>query len=267
MLTSTTTVAQVIPVLDVWSKEAAVTASIADASATVCLHSVALSRLLAPGVRPTAWETVAAAVPALLAVLTPLWRWTRLAVTVAHEGAHALVAVCVGRHLTGIRLHSDTSGETLTLGTRSRVPLALVAVAGYAGPALLGLVAAAALSRGYVTAVLWGAFVLLAAMLVYARNLTAVLVIVVLGGALAATSALTGTGVQILAATAATWFLLMAAPRPVVELHRQRRRVRTPGSDADTLARLTLVPAPVWLLVWLAADVWALGTAGRWLLH
>lgn len=237
------------------------------ALAEVWANAVLLGhRFLARDPRLPVWQTALAGVPALLAVLTPAWRWTRLAVTVAHEGAHALVAVCVGRRLTAIRLHGDSSGETLTLGTRSRVPLALVAVAGYAGPGLVGLGAAAVLSRGYVTAVLWAALALLGGMLAYSRSLVAVAVVGTLGAAVAVTSAVGSIQAQALVATTATWFLLVAAPRPVLELHRQRRRRRTPGSDADALARLTLVPAPVWMLVWLAATGWSLVTAGRWLL-
>lgn len=238
-----------------------------DTAAAAWAHAVLLEhRFLARDPRLPLWETAAAAVPALVAVFSPVWRWMRLAVTVAHEGAHALVAVCLGRRLSAIRLHSDTSGETLTLGSRSRVPLALVSVAGYAGPALLGVGAAAAVTRGYVTAVLWGALALLGAVLAYSRSLVAVAVVVVLGAAIAGTSVLAGTHAQAVAATAAAWFLLVAAPRPVLELHRQRRRRRTPGSDADALARLTYVPAPVWLLVWLAVTLWSLVTGGSWLL-
>ena len=40
-------------------------------------------------------------------------------------------------------------------------------------------------------------------------------------------------------AALATWFLLLAAPRTVLELQAARRRRRAPDSDADQLARLT----------------------------
>jgi hypothetical protein len=54
-----------------------------------------------------------------------------------------------------------------------------------------------------------------------------------------------------------TWFLLLAAPRPVLELQRSRRHgPRT--SDADVLARLTHVPGLVWVGVFAAVT---LGTA------
>ena len=44
-----------------------------------------------------------------------------------------------------------------------------------------------------------------------------------------------------------TWFLLLAAPRPVLELQGARRRGRARDSDADQLARLTGVPGIVWI--------------------
>jgi hypothetical protein len=73
------------------------------------------------------------------------------------------------------------------------------------------------------------------------------------------------------------WSLLLSAPRAVVELQRQRRRLRRRGvgrtapgrsgldSDADQLARLTGVPAGLWSgLFWLVC----LGclVVGGWLL-
>ncbi len=60
---------------------------------------------------------LAALAAAALLVLSPaLWRPCRHAVTIAHEGAHGLVALAAGRRLSGIRLHSDTSGLTVSAG-------------------------------------------------------------------------------------------------------------------------------------------------------
>jgi hypothetical protein len=63
-----------------------------------------------------------------------------------------------------------------------------------------------------------------------------------------------------------TWFLLLAAPRPVLELQRQRRGGRGATSDADQLARLTMLPAIVWVGFFLLVTVGALALGGRWLL-
>ena len=51
-----------------------------------------------------------------------------------------------------------------------------------------------------------------------------------------------------------TWLLLLAAPRPPLELLASgRRRRRT--SDADQLAGLTHLPAVVWILLLLLANL------------
>ncbi|MGB5951233.1 MAG: M50 family metallopeptidase, partial [Ornithinimicrobium sp.] len=54
---------------------------------------------------------------ALLAVGSPQgYRLIRHGVTVLHEVGHAGIALLVGRRLSGIRLHSDTSGVTVSRG-------------------------------------------------------------------------------------------------------------------------------------------------------
>src|SRR5918993_3310542 len=92
----------------------------------------------------------AAAAVALLVVATPaLWRPARTVVTIAHEGAHGLAALATGRSLAGIRLHSDTSGLTVSRGRPSGIGMVATLLAGYPGPAVFGLAAAFVLSRGY----------------------------------------------------------------------------------------------------------------------
>jgi hypothetical protein len=51
-------------------------------------------------------------VAAALVVLA--WPLTRTVVTICHEAGHAAAAVLVGRKLAGIRVHSDTSGLTVS---------------------------------------------------------------------------------------------------------------------------------------------------------
>ncbi len=46
-----------------------------------------------------------------------------------------------------------------------------------------------------------------------------------------------------------TWFLLFGAIRPMFELQTKRRRGAARDSDIDQLARLTALPALLWLLV------------------
>jgi hypothetical protein len=63
-----------------------------------------------------------------------------------------------------------------------------------------------------------------------------------------------------------TWFLLLAAPRPVLELQSLRRRGQARTSDADQLARLTRVPGLVWVVVFLGVTVGCLLLGASWLL-
>ena len=63
---------------------------------------------------------------------------TRIAITIAHESGHAAASLLSGRRLEGIRLHADTSGETVSRGRRNRPGIIVTALAGYLTPPLLG---------------------------------------------------------------------------------------------------------------------------------
>ncbi len=80
------------------------------------------------------------------------WHLSRGLITIAHEGGHALVAVLTRRKLRGIRLHSDTSGVTLTRGRPTGPGMVLTAAAGYIAPSLVGLGAAWLTDAGHVDA-------------------------------------------------------------------------------------------------------------------
>jgi Peptidase M50B-like len=207
-----------------------------------------------------------AAVAAILVLSPTLWRPTRHVVTIAHEGAHGLVALAAGRRLSGIRLHSDTSGLTVSAGKPSGLGMVLTCAAGYTGPALFGLGAAALLAAGHAIGLLWALLALLALLLVQIRNWYGLWSVLVTGAVVfGATWWLPPEG-QAAFAALATWFLLLAAPRTVLELQGSRRRRRAPDSDADQLARLTPFPALVWVGVFLLVDVGALLLGGYWLL-
>ncbi len=204
---------------------------------------------------------------AALLLLTPqAWPWSRHLVTIAHEGAHGVAALLSGRRLAGIRLHSDTSGLTLSHGRPTGPGMVLTAAAGYLGPGLLGLGAAYLVQVGHAVGMLWLALVLLAALLVQIRNLFGLWVVLVVGVAVFALSWWATATVQVLVAHVVTWFVLLAAPRAVLELHVQRRRGRAHTSDADVLARLTRVPGLVWVGLFWLANTTALLVGGYWLL-
>jgi len=207
-------------------------------------------------------------VAALLAVAVDgLWRWSRNLVTIVHEAGHAVTAVLTGRRLTGIRLHSDTSGLTLSTGRPSGPGMVATAAAGYLAPSLAGLIGVVLLAFDQVTVMLWAATGMLLAMLVMVRNAYGALSLVLTGAIVVAVSLLAGADVQAGFAYAVTWFLLLAAVRPVGELWRERRRRGQGRTDADQLARLTRVPGGVWVgffglgtLAALAAGGWVLLT-------
>ncbi|MEY6566476.1 M50 family metallopeptidase [Streptomyces sp. PGLac3x] len=214
---------------------------------------------------PEFWLVVATGVAALAVVLWgPAWRPARNAITIAHEGGHGLIALVTGRTLEGIRLHSDTSGLTVSRGRPTGPGMILTALAGYTAPSLLGLGGAWLLAAGHITLLLWVATALLLALLVMVRNAYGVLTVLITGGLFVAVSWLAGSEVQALFAYAAVWFLLIGGVRPVFELQSKRRRGGAPDSDADQLARLTHAPAAIWLFLFHAVALCSLiGGGGR----
>ena len=201
---------------------------------------------------------------ALVLVVQPAaWRWTRILVTITHEGGHATAAILSGRRLRGIRLHSDTSGLTLSSGRPSGPGMVVMLMAGYLGPAMVGLGAAGLLLVGRGLGLLWLFVALLAVMLVQIRNFFGFLAVIGVGVALGLVSWFLPPDLQAALAYLLTWMLLLAAPKPVLELIGQRRRPRTrpsvghtaPRSDVDQLAALTRTPAWAWLGLFLVANL------------
>ncbi len=142
---------------------------------------------------PDLWVIVATLVAAAAVVVPQApWRLARNAITIAHEGGHGLVALLTGRTLTGIRLHSDTSGLTVSRGKPTGIGMILTAAAGYTAPPLLGLGGAALLGAGRITLLLWLATALLLAVLVMIRNAYGAVSVLVTGGTFVLVSWLTG---------------------------------------------------------------------------
>jgi len=215
---------------------------------------------------PPGWVVAATAVLAVLLVWAPgAWPLTRHVVTIAHEAAHGFAALVTGRQLRGIRLHSDTSGLTVSAGRATGPGMILTTAAGYLGPGLLGLAAAAMLAHHRAVGLLWALLVLLALILIQVRNWFGLWSILFSGAVVFGVSWWLEPQVQSAFAYALTWFLLLAAPRPVLELQAQRRATRAAGSDADQLARLTRVPAVIWVGVFFVVTVGALALGARWM--
>ena len=238
-------------------------------------------RLIGAQSAPPGWVVAAGAAVALLIVISPrLWRVTRIAITIAHESGHAAASLLSGRRLEGIRLHADTSGETVSRGKRSGPGIIITALAGYITPPLLGAGASALLAVHRVTLLLSLFLVLLAVILLLVRNWYGALAVLITAGALFAVMWLAGPALRAAFAYAAAWFLLFGGVRPVVELAQTRTKaVRLPPgyrrptgrpgpgmSDADQLAWLTRVPAGVWVTLFALVATGALVLGARLLI-
>jgi hypothetical protein len=212
------------------------------------------------------WLIALSACAALVIVMyRPSWHISRGLITIAHEGGHALAAVLTRRKLRGIRLHSDTSGVTLTKGRPTGLGMVVTAAAGYIAPSLVGFGAAWLTAEGRIALLLWGVLVLLTCMLLLIRNFFGAVTLLAVGGAVFALSWFAPPEVQTVAAYGAVWFLLLGGLRPIVELQRKRRRGRAPDSDADQLARLTFLPGTIWVALFMLVSLSAL-IAGTYLL-
>ena len=144
--------------------------------------------------------------------------------------------------------------------------MVLTLLAGYVAPSLLGLGGAALLAAGRITLLLWAIILLLFAVLIMIRNVYGFLAVSATSAAVFAVSWLAEPDLQAIFAYAAVWFLLIGGVRPVSELQRLRHRGRSRDSDADQLARLTHVPALVWVGLFGLVNVVALVVGGLLLL-
>src|ERR1700733_5978986 len=231
---------------------------------------------------PPDWVVAVSGVVALIVVINGwFWHLTRNAITIAHEGGHALVSLLAGRRLQGIRLHSDTSGATRSRGRPDGRGLGLTTRAGSLPPPLLGAGAAALLAAHHVVLLLWLVLVLLAATLLAIRNAYGALAVLVTAAAVVAVTWLATARVQAGFGYAAAWFLLLGGVRPVVELQRSRGRARRyhraagpgrgmwqgrgPQADADHPAGGAGGPGGVWVALFLLVAFAALAL-GAWLL-
>ena len=208
-----------------------------------------ISQLAAP--LPGSWLLGSVVAGLLLVLLPGTWHTVRHAVTVVHEGGHGLAAVLTGRRLTGIRLHSDTSGLTVSKGPRTGPGMIITLLAGYTAPAIAALGAAWLLSAGYAAGLLWALLLLLALMLVQIRNWFGLWVVLVGAAVVAGVTWLAPVEWQQVFGLVLVSVLGLGALRASVELQSSRRRAARHGarteSDADQLAGLTHVPGVLWV--------------------
>lgn len=210
---------------------------------------------------PLPWMILVSWVISLALVFTPLWRLTRNGITVVHEGGHALTAILWGRRISGIKLHSDTSGVTISRGNPRGLGAIFTAASGYTAPAILGLSMQYLSSTGHSTLGLAMLSLALLGIFIAIRNLWGIIVVVpLLVGFyfILQFEPLAQVFMLLLVAT----FLTVASLKPIIELQRARKNGTESTTDADMLAQLTFfIPGFIWVLffflVSLAANVLA----------
>jgi preprotein translocase subunit SecG len=193
-------------------------------------------------------------------LLLPTWPRLKHGITIVHEAGHGFAATVTGRRLAGIRLHSDTSGLTVSLGRPRGPGMALTLLAGYPAPSAAGVLVAAAVAAGHAAIALWGAIVLLLLVLVQIRNWYGLWSVLGAGAVVGAVTWFADPAWQMRAALALAALLVLGGLRAAVELPGARRG--DGGSDADQLARITRVPVAVWLLLFVVLGLAAVAGAG-----
>ncbi|WP_210508781.1 M50 family metallopeptidase [Naasia sp. SYSU D00057] len=228
------------------------------------------ARVTAPSPALDALPLWVALAVAVLAVLPPVWRHSRHAVTIVHEAGHGFAATVTGRRLSGIRLHSDTSGVTVSVGRPRGPGMALTLLAGYPAPALVGLGTAWLTGIGHAAAALWALLLLVVLVLVQIRNWFGLWSVLVAGAAVFAVTWWAPTAWHGFAATAVSAFLLLGGVRTVGELQSARRREgrgRRGTTDADQLSRVAGLPGIAWVGLFLLLALACTASGGALLLR
>jgi hypothetical protein len=194
---------------------------------------------------------------ALVVVMTPtLLRLAGQFDTMAHEGAHAVVASAMGFTVLGVTIDSDGSGVTSYLG-RNGLRRLLTSFAGYLGPSAFGLCAAKLVESGRVVTVLWVATILLVLLLFLVRKSFGIVSVPLSIALLALLMRYTHEGLQEVVAYAMTWLLLLSGARTAM--------VHGAGAaDAKTLADISHLPRRLWSLLWIAGTLLAVVVGGKW---
>ena len=178
--------------------------------------------------------------------------------TMAHEGAHAVVASAMGFTVLGVTLDQKSNGVTSYLAPGSGPRRLLVTFTGYLGPSGFGLGAAKLIETGHLLCVLWVATILLVLLLFLVRKSFGVISVPAAIALLAVVMRYAHDGLEEVIVYGMTWLLLLSGVRVAV--------AHGAGAvDADNLRRTTGVPRLIWALLWLAGTLLAVVIGGKWL--
>jgi hypothetical protein len=176
------------------------------------------------------------------------WVLTRAAVTIAHEGGHALAASAVGGRVVNIDIFRHGGGLTKAAEIAEHDGKQfLFFIAGYVGPSLFGIAGAILLSSGRVLAALWLSLVLVACALWLAKGWFSVGATAVVGGIIFLVIRYAGPGAQTFFTYTWIWFLLIGGVRAVLVLSDLRADGKDTSSDAYQLGQLTSLPAAIFV--------------------
>lgn len=115
------------------------------------------------------------ALATIVAVAIPrVWKPLRQASTIIHEMGHVLAAWATGRRVSGIKLHTDTSGVTVSAGKPRGFGMLATTLAGYPAPGVLAVLMATLLSFGNAGAALTVYQAVVAVALLLSRNVTGI---------------------------------------------------------------------------------------------
>jgi hypothetical protein len=195
----------------------------------------------------------------------PLWRWTTHAITIAHEGGHALFGLLFGSSVRWIKVTSD--GGEMMPGAENALSKFMSLLAGYLGPSIFGFGGAWMLVHGMDARwVLFLSLAFLFGVLVMVRNPFGLFAVLVTGALLWVVAMRATPTVQIVFAYVWVWFLLMGGVRQVPELfwsvHAGDRT-----TDAAQLQRQTYIGDVVWLFVFWLVSLGALVYGGALMLR
>jgi len=177
----------------------------------------------------------------------------RLFTTWVHECGHAVMTLLVGGHVSSIVIQQSAAGVTRSLIPESRVAQGLVASAGYLGACVVGcalMIAARGKKGAHQILQILGVFMLLT-LIIWMRNVFGVVVVLIWGVALIALSR-KGRG------PASSFLLSLLAVQVALNSVFDIRvlfLLHGAHSDADTMARLFILPAWIWASLWMLISV------------
>jgi hypothetical protein len=178
----------------------------------------------APGL---AWTT---AVVAFVAAV-PLWRFTTHAITIAHEGGHAMFGVLFGLGVRRVTVRPRGAGGTDFVPDDSWLPWVAAGLAGYLGPSIFGLAGAWMLVHDFAPrSVLLMTLALMALLLLMVRNVFGLIAMLLTGWVIWAVAMHAAEQAQLVFAYIWVWFLLMGGTRQIPELYGNWKS----GGEPDT---------------------------------